>query len=59
MEEQENKKNDQNDKIEIVKGKSDDLEISDVKDNLTFEVTENNSRKKGEIIVPKNKKISP
>lgn len=53
MEEKESKKNN---KIEIVKGNSKDLDISDVKDNLTFEVTENNTKKKGEIIIPKNHK---
>ena len=53
MEEQENKKDNT---IEIVKGNSKDLEISDVKDNLTFEVSENNTKKKGEIIIPKNHK---
>ena len=53
MEESENKKNN---KIEIVKGNSKDLDISDVKDNLTFEVSEDNIKKKGEIIIPKNHK---
>ena len=52
----EEKNDNKNKKIEIVKGKSKDLKISDVKDNLTFEVTENNTKKKGEIIIPKNHK---
>lgn len=46
-------------KIEIVNGSSKDLDISDVKDNLSFEIHENDTKKNGEIIVPevqKNKK---
>ena len=53
MEEKEGKNNK---KIEIIKGNSKDLEISEVKDNLTFEVSENNTKKKGEIIIPQNHK---
>ena len=45
-----------NKKIEIVKGKSKDLEISDVKDNLTFEVHDNKANKNGEIVIPETKK---
>ncbi len=52
----EEKKDNQNKKIEIVKGKSKDLKISDVKDNLTFEVHKNDARKNGEIVIPENKK---
>ena len=43
-------------KIEIVKGNSKDLNISDVKDNLTFEVHHNDTRKNGEVIIPENLK---
>lgn len=39
-------------KIEIIQGNSKDLDISDVKDNLTFERPEEN--KKENIIVPEN-----
>lgn len=46
----------ENDKIEIVKGNSKDLNISDVKDNLTFEVHDNKATKNGEIVVPENQK---
>ncbi len=49
IEENEKKKD-----IEIVIGNSKNLQISDVKDNLTFEVHENDTTKKGEIIVPEN-----
>lgn len=44
------------DKIEIVKGNSKDLNISDVKDNLTFEVHDNDATKNGEIVIPENQK---
>ena len=46
-------------KIEIVKGNSKDLNISDVKDSLTFEVHHNDTRKNGEVIVPENLKDKP
>lgn len=49
IEENDKKKNK---KIEIVKGNSKDLEISDVKDNLNFEKP--NDSKKGKIIIPEN-----
>ena len=45
-----------NKKIEIVKGKSKDLDISEVKDNLTFEVHDNKANKNGEIVIPETKK---
>lgn len=51
----EERKNNENKKIEIVKGKSKDLKISDVKDNLAFEVHDNKTIKNGEIVVPENK----
>ena len=51
----EEKKDEKNKKIEIVKGDSKDLEISDVKDNLIFEVHKNNTKEHGEIIIPENK----
>ena len=38
------------------KEKSKDLDISDVKDNLTFEVSEDTTKKKGKIIIPQNHK---
>ena len=50
----EEKKFDYNKKIEIVKGNSKNLEISDVKDNLTFEEHSSDSSKKGKIIIPQN-----
>lgn len=40
--------------IEIVKGNPKDLQISDVKDNLSFEVQEEKNKQK--IIVPENQK---
>ncbi|MBR3325154.1 MAG: hypothetical protein IKG14_03825 [Clostridia bacterium] len=45
-----------NKKIKIVEGDPDDIEISEVKDNLAFEVENKNTPKKGNIIIPKNKK---
>ena len=42
--------------IEIVKGSPKDLNISDVKDNLAFEVHDNEERKN--IIIPENQKNS-
>ena len=50
MYEEEN--NEKRKKIEIVQGTSKDLNISEVKDNLTFEKPEEN--KKGNIIIPEN-----
>ncbi len=41
-------------KIKIVKGNSKDIVFSDVKDNLTFEVHENTTKKNGEIVIPEN-----
>lgn len=52
---EENENDNKKIKIEIVKGNSKDLEISEVKDNLTFEVNENNPKKNGEIVIPENK----
>ena len=52
--EEENKNPDK--KIVIVKGNSRDIEISDVKDNLTFEVHENKTKMNGDIVIPENKK---
>lgn len=49
-EKDEKKKNEK--KFKIVKGSSKDLQISDVKDNLTFEKPEEN--KKNNIIIPEN-----
>ncbi len=43
-------------KIEIVQGNPKDLNISDVKDNLVFEEHKNDTKKKGEIVIPKTKK---
>lgn len=45
----ENKKQE---KIEIVNGKSKDLDISEVRDNLTFEVQKNNPKENGDIVIP-------
>ena len=43
-------------KIEIVRGNSKELEISEVKDNLTFEVHKKNTDK--EIVIPENQNTS-
>lgn len=43
-------------KIKIVEGDADDIEISEVKDNLAFEVENKKSPNKDNIIIPKNKK---
>lgn len=51
----EEKKDNENKKIKIVKGKSKDLQISEVKDNLTFEVHDNDTKNHGEIVIPENK----
>lgn len=40
-------------KIEIVEGHSKDLEISEVKDNLAFEIKQDDTSKKN-IVIPKN-----
>lgn len=41
-------------KIEIVKGDRKNLKISDVKDNLNFEIDENTGVKKENIVIPEN-----
>lgn len=51
LEEKDEKKENEK-KFKIVKGSSKDLQISDVKDNLTFEKPEEN--KKNIIIIPEN-----
>ena len=51
----EEKKNHDNKKIEIIKGISKDLKISDVKDNLTFEVHKNDATNNGDIVIPESK----
>lgn len=48
-----------NNKIEIIKGRSKDLNISDVRDNLTFEVHHNDTRRNGDVIIPEKLKDSP
>lgn len=50
MDENEEKKDQ---KIEIIEGDSKDLEISDVKDNLAFEIKPEQEKKQN-IIIPKN-----
>lgn len=50
----EEKKDNPNKKIKIVKGHSKDIVFSDVKDNLTFEVHENTTKQNGEIVIPEN-----
>lgn len=50
----EEKNDNENKKIKIVKGHSKDIVFSDVKDNLTFEVHENTTKKNGEIVIPEN-----
>ena len=57
MEEKEEIK--KSERIEIVQGDSHNLNISDVRDNLTFEVHDNDATKKGEIIVPENQRTTP
>ena len=52
MEERKDVEKDKN--IEIVEGDLDDLNISDVKDNLAFEI-EKKPQKKDNIIIPENK----
>lgn len=54
MEEFDNNEEKKNVKIEIVKGNPKDLQISEVKDNLSFEVREEKNTQ--EIIVPENQK---
>lgn len=54
MEEFDNNEEKKNVKIEIVKGNPKDLNISEVKDNLTFEVVEEKNNQK--IIIPENQK---
>ncbi len=54
MEEFDNNEEKKNIKIEIVKGNPKDLNISEVKDNLSFEVVEEKPNQK--IIVPENQK---
>ena len=51
MKEKDEKKENEK-KFNIVEGSSKDLQISDVKDNLTFEKPEEN--KKNNIIIPEN-----
>ena len=50
----EEKKDNSDKKIKIVKGHSKDIVFSDVKDNLTFEVHENTTKKNGDIVIPEN-----
>lgn len=57
MEEKEEIK--KSERIEIVQGDSHNLNISDVRGNLTFEVHDNDATKKGEIIVPENQRTTP
>lgn len=57
MEEKEEIK--KSEKIKIIQGDSRNLNISDVRDNLTFEVHDNDATKKGEIIVPENQRTTP
>lgn len=53
---EEYKDNQNKKKIEIVEGDSNDLNISEVKDNLAFESENKQTPKKGNIIIPRNKK---
>ena len=41
--------------IEVVKGNPKDLKISDVKDNLYFEIDDKEKEKKTDIVIPENK----
>ena len=50
----EEKKDNSEKKIKIVKGHSKDIVFSDVKDSLTFEVHENTTKKNGDIVIPEN-----
>lgn len=47
-------KNKKKKKIEIVKGDHKNLKISDVKDNLNFEIEENKDVDKENIVIPEN-----
>ena len=47
-------KNKKKQKIEIVKGDHKNLKISDVKDNLNFEIEENKDVDKENIVIPEN-----
>ena len=47
-------KNEKKKKIEIVKGDHKNLKISDVKDNLNFEIEENKDVDKENIVIPEN-----
>ena len=55
MEEINYEKNNKKKKLEIVKGDRKNLKISDVKDNLNFEIEENKESKKENIIIQENK----
>ncbi len=54
MEEIDYNKDKKNKKLEIVKGDHKNLKISDVKDNLTFEIEDNNEVKKENIVIPES-----
>lgn len=41
-------------KLKIVKGDHKNLKISDVKDNLTFEIEDNKEVKRDDIVIPEN-----
>ena len=55
MEENNNENEKKNNKIEIIQGNPKELDISDVKDHLPFEI-QNDKMKKQNIIIPEIKK---
>ena len=54
MEEVDYDKNKKKKQFKIVKGDHKNLKISDVKDNLTFEIEDNKNIKKEDIIIPES-----
>lgn len=54
MEEVDYDKNKKKKQLKIVKGDHKNLKISDVKDNLTFEIEDNKNIKKEDIIIPES-----
>ena len=53
---EENENNPNKREIEVVKGNPKDLDISEVKDNLYFEIDEKEHEKKKNIVIPEIKK---
>ena len=53
---EENENTHEKKEIKIVEGDPKDLDISSVKDNLSFEIDEKSNEKKKNIIIPESKK---